>query len=43
MFEEVFFAIVYGIMGSVHDKIYRCLTAIVIAIVLIIVIGTLAY
>lgn len=27
MFEDIFFAIVYGIMGLAHDKKYGCLTA----------------
>lgn len=26
MFEDIFFAIVYGIMGLVHDRKYGCLT-----------------
>ena len=43
MFEDIFFAIAYGIMGLIHDKKYGCLTVIVIAIVLIIIIGKLAY
>lgn len=43
MFEDIFFAIVYGIMGLVHDRKYGCLTAIVIAVVLLIVIAKLAY
>ena len=43
MFEDIFFAIVYGIMGLAHDKKYGCLTAIVVAVVLLIVIAKLAY
>lgn len=43
MFEDVFFAIAYGIMGLIHDRKYGCLTAIVVAVVLIIIIGKLAY
>ena len=43
MFEHIFFAIVYGIMGLHHDKKYGCLTAIIFALVLIIVIGKIAY
>lgn len=43
MFEQIFFAIAYGIMGLFYEKKYGCLTAIVIAVVLIIVIGKLAY
>lgn len=43
MFEYIFFAIAYGIMGLNHDKKYGCLTAIVVAVVLIIIIGKLAY
>lgn len=43
MFEDIFLAIAYGIMGLVHDKEYGCLTAIMVAVVLIIIIGKLAY
>ncbi|WP_255884273.1 MULTISPECIES: hypothetical protein [unclassified Ruminococcus] len=43
MFEDIFFAITYGIMGLIHDRKYGCLTAIVVAVVLIIIIGKLAY
>lgn len=43
MFEDIFFAIAYGIMGLVHEKKYGCLTAIMVAVVLIIIIGKLAY
>lgn len=43
MFEDIFFAIVYAVMGLIHDKKYGCLTAIVIAVVLIIIIGKIAY
>lgn len=43
MFEDIFFAITYGIMGLIHDKKYGCLTAIIVIIVLIIIIGKIAY
>lgn len=43
MFEDIFFAIAYGIMGLIHDRKYGCLTAIIVAVVLIIIIGKLAY
>ncbi len=43
MFEDIFFAIAYGIMGLIHDRKYGCLTAIVVAVVLIVIIGKLAY
>ena len=43
MLEDIFFAIAYGIMGLIHDKKYGCLTAIVVAVVLIIIFGKLAY
>lgn len=43
MFEDIFFAIVYGIMGLVYDKKYGCLTAIVIVVVILIIIGSIAY
>ena len=42
MFEDISFAIAYGIMGSIHDKKYGCLTAIIV-VVLIIAIGKIAY
>lgn len=43
MFEDIFFAIVYLIIGLIYDKKYGCLTAIVIFVLLIIIIGNLAY
>ena len=43
MFEHIFFAIVYGIMGLHHDGKRGCLIAIVFAVVFIIIIGKLAY
>ena len=43
MFEDFFSAIAYGIMGLIHDRKYGCLTALVVAVVLIIIIGKLAY
>lgn len=43
MFEHIFFAIVYGIMGLHHDKKHGCLTAILVILILIIVIGKIAY
>lgn len=43
MFEDIFFAIAYGMLGLIHDKKYGCLTALVLAVVLIIIIGKLAY
>lgn len=43
MFEDIFFAIAYGIMGLIHDRKHGCLTAIIVAVVLIIIIGKLAY
>lgn len=43
MFEDIFFAIAYGIMGLINDKKYGCLTAIIVIIVLIIIIGKIAY
>lgn len=43
MFEDIFFAIAYGIMGLIHDRKYGCLTAIIFFIVLIIIIGKIAY
>lgn len=43
MFEDIFFAIVYGIMGLAYDKKYGCLTAIVIVVVALIIIGLIAY
>lgn len=30
MFEDIFFAIAYGIMGLIHDRKYGCLTAIIV-------------
>ncbi len=43
MFEHIFFAIVYGIMGLHYDKKYGCLTTIIVILVLIIIIGKIAY
>ena len=43
MFEDIFFAIIYGITGLAYDKKYGCLTAIVIVVVLLIIIGKIAY
>jgi len=43
MFEDIFFAIAYGIMGLIYDRKYGCLVAILIVIVAIIIIGKLAY
>ncbi len=43
MFEDIFFAIAYLIMGLFHDRKYGCLTAIVIAVVILIVIAKIAY
>ena len=43
MFEDIFFAIAYGIMGLIHDKKYGCLTAIVVGIVFLIVIAKIYY
>lgn len=43
MFEDIFFVIAYAIMGLHYDKKYGCLTAIVIAVVLFIIIAKLAY
>ena len=43
MFEDIFFAIAYGIMGLINDNKYGCLTAIIVIIVLIIIIGKIAY
>ncbi|MGN1050702.1 MAG: hypothetical protein ACI4QE_00220 [Acutalibacteraceae bacterium] len=40
---DIFLAIAYAIMGLFYDKKYGCLTAIAVAIVLIIIIGKLAY
>lgn len=43
MFEDIFFAIAYGIMGLIHDKKYGCLSAILVFIVMVIIIGKIAY
>ena len=43
MFEDIFFAIVYGIMGLTHDKKYGGLTIIAIVVVLLIIIGKIVY
>ena len=43
MFEDIFFAIAYGILGLIHDRKYGCLTAIIVIIVLIIIVGKIAY
>lgn len=43
MFEDIFFAIAYGIMGLVQDKRYGCLTVIIVIIVILIVVGKIFY
>ncbi len=43
MFEDIFFAIAYFIMGLFYDKKYGCLTAIIVVVVLLIVIAKIAY
>lgn len=43
MFEDIFFAIAYGIMGLIHDKKYGCLTVLIVVVVLVIIIGKLLY
>lgn len=43
MLKDIFFVIAYSIMGLIHDKRYGCLTAIGIAIVLLILISKIAY
>lgn len=41
MFEDIFFIISYGIMWLIHDKKYGCLTAIIVVVVLLTIIGKL--
>lgn len=43
MLEDIFFIIVYGIIVLFEERKYGCLTAILIAVLLIIIIGKLAY
>lgn len=43
MGENIFFIIVYGIIALFQEKKYGCLTAILIAVMLIIIIGKIAY
>lgn len=43
MFEDIFFIIVYGIIALFQERRYGCLTAILIAVLLIVIIGKLAY
>lgn len=43
MFEDIFFAIAYFIMGLFYDRKYGCLTAIIIVLAVLIMIAEIVY
>ena len=42
MFEDLFYIIVYGIIGLVSERKYGCLTAIAVAVIVFLVIAKIA-